>query len=46
MAVVWTVFWLAWMIAAVWKDRAVKRPALRHHIVYQLLPAIGGPGWR
>jgi len=41
MATAWGVWWAAWMGAAVWRDRAVKRPALRYHIIYRLLPFAG-----
>jgi protein-S-isoprenylcysteine O-methyltransferase Ste14 len=38
----WIVWWVLWMAAAVWSDRAVKRPPLRSHILYRLLPVFGG----
>ena len=37
----WLVWWLSWLAAAAWSDRAVKRPATRHQIVYRLLAAGG-----
>ena len=37
----WLVWWVSWMAAAAWSDRAVKRPATRHQIVYRLLVAVG-----
>ena len=37
----WVAWWILWMAAAVWSDRAVKAPARRYHIVYRLLPAVG-----
>ncbi len=41
MFAVWVVWWILWMAAAVWSDRAVKRPALRYHFLYRLFPAAG-----
>ena len=41
MRFVWGVWWILWMAAAVWSDRAVKAPARRHHVLYRLLPAAG-----
>jgi protein-S-isoprenylcysteine O-methyltransferase Ste14 len=38
----WIVWWVLWMAAAVWSDRAVKRPPLRSHILYRFLPVFGG----
>ena len=37
----WLVWWLSWMVAAAWSDRAVKRPASRHQIVHRLLAGLG-----
>ncbi len=37
----WGVWWLTWMAAALWKNRAVKSPALPQHIIYRLLPVAG-----
>ena len=37
----WVAWWILWMVAAVWSDRAVKAPARRYHIMYRLLPAAG-----
>jgi protein-S-isoprenylcysteine O-methyltransferase Ste14 len=37
----WLAWWLSWMAAAVWSDRAVKRPASRHQIVYRILAFVG-----
>jgi len=34
-------WWITWLAAAVWSDRAVKRPARRNQIVYRLLAAVG-----
>ena len=41
MKFVWGVWWILWMAAAVWSDRAVKAPARRHHVLYRVLPAAG-----
>jgi protein-S-isoprenylcysteine O-methyltransferase Ste14 len=38
----WILWWVLWMAAAVWSDRAVKRPPLRSHILYRVLPVLGG----
>ena len=38
---VWFVWWISWMAAAAWSDRAVKRPPRRHQIVYRLFAAAG-----
>lgn len=38
---VWFVWWISWMAAAVWTDRAVKRPPRRSQIIYRLLAAAG-----
>jgi protein-S-isoprenylcysteine O-methyltransferase Ste14 len=37
----WLVWWLSWIVAAAWSDRAVKQPATRHQIVYRLLAGLG-----
>ncbi len=37
----WLAWWLSWIAAAAWSDRAVKRPAHRHQIVYRVLAAVG-----
>ena len=39
--IVWFVWWLSWLAAAAWSDRAVKRPPRRNQIVYRLLAAGG-----
>ena len=39
--VMWTVWWMSWLAAAAWSDRAVKRPSTRHQILYRLLAALG-----
>ena len=41
MQAMWLVWWISWLVAAAWSDRAVKRPATRHQIVYRLLAALG-----
>src|SRR5262245_25990515 len=42
MIAAWIVWWVLWMSAAAWSDRAVKRPPLRSHILYRVLPVLGG----
>jgi protein-S-isoprenylcysteine O-methyltransferase Ste14 len=42
MIAAWIVWWVLWMAAAVWSDRAVKRPPLKSHILYRFLPVLGG----
>jgi len=37
----WFVWWITWLAAAAWSDRAVKRPPRRSQIVYRLLAAGG-----
>ena len=37
----WLVWWVSWLAAAAWSDRAVKRPAARHQIIYRLLAGLG-----
>ena len=37
----WLGWWMSWLAAAAWSDRAVKRSATRHQIVYRLLAALG-----
>jgi protein-S-isoprenylcysteine O-methyltransferase Ste14 len=37
----WFVWWVSWLAAAAWSDRAVKRPPRRSQIVYRLLAAAG-----
>ncbi len=41
MRVMWLGWWLSWLAAAAWSDRAVKKPSTRHQIVYRLLAAGG-----
>jgi protein-S-isoprenylcysteine O-methyltransferase Ste14 len=38
---VWFVWWMTWLAAAAWSDRAVKRPPRHRQIVYRLLAAGG-----
>jgi protein-S-isoprenylcysteine O-methyltransferase Ste14 len=42
MLAVWIVWWVLWLAAAAWSDRATKSPPLRSHILYRLFPALGG----
>jgi len=37
----WLAWWVSWLAAAAWSDRAVKRPPTRHQIVYRLLAVPG-----
>jgi protein-S-isoprenylcysteine O-methyltransferase Ste14 len=37
----WGIWWISWWAAAAWSDRAAKRPAARHQILYRVLAAIG-----
>lgn len=37
----WMAWWISWLAAAAWSDRAVKRPPTRHQITYRLLAALG-----
>jgi protein-S-isoprenylcysteine O-methyltransferase Ste14 len=37
----WLAWWISWLAAAVWSDRAVKRPPTRHQIIYRLLAGLG-----
>lgn len=39
--ILWFVWWITWLAAAVWSDRAVKRPPRRSQIIYRLLAAAG-----
>jgi protein-S-isoprenylcysteine O-methyltransferase Ste14 len=41
MRTVWLVWWVSWLVAAAWSDRAVKRPPRREQIIYRVLAAIG-----
>jgi protein-S-isoprenylcysteine O-methyltransferase Ste14 len=41
MRAVWIVWWILWMAAAIWSDRAVKAPPRRYHLVYRFFPAAG-----
>jgi len=38
---VWFVWWVTWLAAAAWSDRAVKRPPRRSQIIYRVLAAGG-----
>jgi protein-S-isoprenylcysteine O-methyltransferase Ste14 len=37
----WSAWWISWLAAAAWSDRAVNRSPTRHQIVYRLLAALG-----
>jgi protein-S-isoprenylcysteine O-methyltransferase Ste14 len=37
----WLVWWVSWLAAAVWSDRAVKRPPTRRQIIYRILAGLG-----
>jgi protein-S-isoprenylcysteine O-methyltransferase Ste14 len=37
----WIAWWASWLLAAIWRDRAAKRPGLRHEIGYRLLGVAG-----
>ena len=41
MRIVWVVWWILWLAAAVWSDRAAKVPAGWYHVLYRLFPAAG-----
>ncbi len=41
MAWIWALWWLSWLAAAAWSDRAVSRPPMRHQIAYRLCAAAG-----
>jgi protein-S-isoprenylcysteine O-methyltransferase Ste14 len=38
---IWLVWWVSWLAAAAWSDRAVKRPPTGHQIVYRILAGLG-----
>ena len=37
----WLAWWVSWLAAAAWSDRAVKGPQIRHQIIYRLLAGLG-----
>ena len=37
----WLTWWVSWLAAAAWSDRAVKRPPTGRQITYRLLAAMG-----
>jgi protein-S-isoprenylcysteine O-methyltransferase Ste14 len=39
--VIWGVWWVSWMAAAAWSDRAVSRPPRHEQILYRALAAAG-----
>ena len=41
MRTVWFVWWISWLAAAAWSDRAVKRPPRRSQIIYRVMAAVG-----
>lgn len=41
LAAVWIGWWMSWLAAAAWSDRAVARPPARHQIVYRLCAMAG-----
>ena len=41
MRTVWFVWWISWLAAAAWSDRAVKRPPRRSQIIYRVMAAAG-----
>jgi protein-S-isoprenylcysteine O-methyltransferase Ste14 len=41
MRMAWFAWWITWLIAAAWRDRAVKGPPRRTQIIYRLLAAGG-----
>jgi protein-S-isoprenylcysteine O-methyltransferase Ste14 len=38
---VWLVWWVSWMLAAFWSDRAAKRPGIQNEIVYRVVIVVG-----
>ena len=41
MRTLWFVWWMSWLAAAAWSDRAVKRPPAHHQIGYRILAGVG-----
>jgi protein-S-isoprenylcysteine O-methyltransferase Ste14 len=39
--VVWAAWWISWMAAAWWRDRAAAKPAWHQQIVYRIFVALG-----
>jgi protein-S-isoprenylcysteine O-methyltransferase Ste14 len=37
----WLLWWVSWLAAAAWSDRAVTRPPTQHQITYRLLAGAG-----
>jgi hypothetical protein len=37
----WVTWFVSWVVAGVWSDAAVTRPAVRSEIVYRLLAIVG-----
>ena len=38
---VWLAWWVSWMLAAFWSDRAAKRPGIQNEIVYRVVIIAG-----
>ena len=38
---IWMIWWVSWLIAAFWSDRAAKRPPRRRELLYRLLAVVG-----
>jgi protein-S-isoprenylcysteine O-methyltransferase Ste14 len=41
LAVAWSAWWLSWLVAAAWSDRAVSRPSRANQIAYRLCAMAG-----
>jgi protein-S-isoprenylcysteine O-methyltransferase Ste14 len=41
MRLAWLVWWASWLAAALWRDRAAKRPPVRREILYRVLVLVG-----
>jgi protein-S-isoprenylcysteine O-methyltransferase Ste14 len=37
----WVAWWILWLAAAAWSDRAVKAPPIHYHLLYRFIPAVG-----
>lgn len=38
---IWMIWWVSWLLAAFWSDRAAKRPPTRRQVLYRVLAVIG-----
>lgn len=38
---IWIAWWVSWLLAAFWSDRAAKRPPTRRQLLYRLLAVAG-----